>query len=96
MSLNTLTLIATSFFMLGSAHAETSKLDSNTAQQAIHVYKTLRSECAQARGDERKQCFAKLSATTQQYKRAKQFINQPTASPNGQQGDDMTKLADIQ
>ncbi len=82
MSLKTLTLIATSYFIISISHAEVPKLDRGTALQAIQEYKILRSECAQAIGDERKACFAKLSATTKVYKRAKQFIDKSGADKN--------------
>ncbi len=96
MSLQRQILVATSFFIITATHADTLTLDKYSAQHVVEEYKTLRSECAKTSGDERKQCFAKLSATTNNYKQAKRFLdNAPNNTVSGKNSD-MTNLADIQ
>ncbi|MFL0800551.1 MAG: hypothetical protein K6L80_08890 [Agarilytica sp.] len=94
MSFKRLTLIATSFIIIGSAYAEQPLLDKGTARHIIEEYKTLRNECAQAMGSERKQCFAKLSASTKQYKFAKKSVDSLN-NPKGSTHRNLTNLADV-
>ncbi len=95
MSLKTLALIASGLFIINAVHADTTTLDKNAAHQAIQQYKTLRSECAQAKGEARKQCFSKLSASTKKYKLAKQFLGEAPAGSASRQGNNTANLADI-
>lgn len=45
-----------------------------SANDVVQEYKVIRSACAKSQGDQRRRCFAKLSKLTENYKGAKQFL----------------------
>lgn len=75
-------IIAVSILSASHAQSEQIKVNPDTAKQIVSDYKSLRSYCSRTQEQARRDCFSKLSATTEEYKVAKFILTRQEPQTN--------------